>query len=161
MGGPKLPDPALGWCLLTATGGHAGSDVAHGVIRRWTAPQAGAIAISGTVSHKEKSGDGVRARIVSSRSGEIASWTVVRLDAETKITGLTVEDGETLDFVVDCRADNNSDSFSWSPAIRMGDQDWNSMSAFGGPAPKPAPPLSAWEKYAHVLLESNEFVFVD
>jgi hypothetical protein len=161
QGGAKLPDPALGWCLLTATGGHAGNDVAHGVIRRWTAPQAGTIAIAGTLSHRSPAGDGVHGRIVSSRQGELASWQVARLDAETKISGLIVEAGETLDFIVDCRADNNSDSFAWAPSVRMGEEEWNAQAAFGGPAPKAPPPMSAWEKYVHVLLESNEFIFVD
>jgi hypothetical protein len=160
-GGAKLPDPALGWCLLTATGGHAGNDVAHGVIRRWAAPQAGTIVISGTLGHHAAGGDGVHGRIVSSRQGEIASWQVARLDAETRISGLIVEAGETLDFIVDCRADNNADSFTWAPSIKMGEEEWNAQSAFGGPAPKPLPAMSAWEKYVHVLLESNEFVFVD
>jgi hypothetical protein len=161
QGGAKLPDPALGWCLLSAVGGHAGDDVAHGVIRRWTAPQAGVIAISGTLGHHSPAGDGVHGRIVSSRQGELASWQVARLDAETKIMGLVVESGETLDFIVDCRADNNSDSFTWAPTIRMGDEEWNAQTAFGGPAPKAPPPMGAWDKYAQVLLESNEFMFVD
>jgi hypothetical protein len=161
QGGAKLPDAALGWCLLTATGGHAGNDAAHGVVRRWTAPQAGTIAISGTLGHQSPAGDGVRGRIVSSRQGEIASWNAARLDAETRIAGLKVEAGETIDFVVDCRADNNSDSFTWAPSIRMGETEWSAQAGFGGPAPKPAPGLNAWEKYVHVLLESNEFFFVD
>jgi hypothetical protein len=161
QGGAKLPDPSLGWCLVTATGGHAGNDAAHGVIRRWMAPRAGSIVISGTLGHHSPAGDGVHGRIVSSRLGEIAGWQVARLDAETKISGLAIEAGETLDFIVDCRADVNSDTFTWAPSIRMGDEEWNSQSAFGGPAPKPPPVMTAWEKYVHVLLESNEFIFVD
>jgi hypothetical protein len=162
MGAAKqLPDPETGWCLITATGGHAGNDIAHGVIRRWTAPRAGTISISGTLGHHSAGGDGVRGRIVSGRSGELASWQVVRLDAETRISGLTVEAGETIDFVVDCRADSNSDSFTWAPSIRMGEEEWGAQAGFGGPAPKAPPPMSPWEKYVQVLLESNEFIFVD
>jgi hypothetical protein len=161
QGGAKLPDAALGWCLITATGGHAGNDVAHGVIRRWTAPQAGTIAISGTLGHHAKDGDGVHGRIVSSRQGEIAGWQVVRLDAETKISGIVVEAGETLDFIVDCRGDVNSDSFTWAPAVKMGDVEWNAQTGFGGPAAKPLPAMSAWDKFVQVLLETNEFLFVD
>jgi hypothetical protein len=162
MGSAKqLPDPSTGWCLLTATGGHAGNDVAHGVVRRWTAPRAGTVSISGALGHHSAGGDGVHGRIVSGRQGELASWQVVRLDAETKISGLGVEAGETIDFIVDCRADNNSDSFTWAPVIRMGEEEWNAQSGFGGPAPKPAPAMTAWEKYVQVLLESNEFIFVD
>ena len=162
MGNAKqLPDPSTGWCLLTATGGHAGNDLAHAAIRRWTAPQAGTISISGTIGHHSKEGDGVHGRIVSSRQGELAAWQVVRLEAETKLSGLSVEAGETIDFVVDCRADVNSDSFTWAPAIRMGEVEWSAQSGFGGPPPKAPPPMSAWEKYVQVLLESNEFIFVD
>ena len=162
MGSAKqLPDPTTGWCLITAAGGHAGNDVAHGVIRRWTAPQAGTIAISGSLGHHAKDGDGVHGRIVSSRQGELAAWQVVRLDAETKISGLQVEAGETIDFIVDCRGDVNSDGFTWAPSIRMAEEEWNAQSGFGGPAPKPPPQMSAWEKYVQVLLESNEFIFVD
>ena len=161
QGGAKLPDAALGWCQLTAAGGHAGNDGAHAVVRRWTAPQAGSVVISGTLGHHSPGGDGVRGRIVSSKRGELASWQVARLDAETKISGLAVEAGETLDFVVDCRADNNSDSFSWAPTVKLGDEEFNSHAAFSGPAAQPPPVMTAWEKYVHVLLESNEFMFVD
>ena len=161
QGGAKLPDPALGWCLITATGGHAGNAVAHGVIRRWTAPQAGTIAISGTLGHHAKDGDGVHGRIVSSRQGEIAGWQVARLDAETKITGITVEAGETLDFIVDCRGDVNSDSFTWAPAVKMGEEEWNAQAGFGGPVAKQLPAMSVWDKFVQVLLETNEFLFVD
>jgi hypothetical protein len=38
---------------------------------------------------------------------------------------------------------------------------WNSAAEFAGPPEKPPTPLSAWEKYAQVLLQSNEFAFVD
>ena len=38
---------------------------------------------------------------------------------------------------------------------------WDSAAEFSGPAPKPSLPLTGWEKYAQVLLESNEFAFVD
>jgi hypothetical protein len=157
----QLPAPETGWCLLTATGGHAGNDVAHGAIRRWTAPRAGTISISGTLGHHSPAGDGVHGRIVSSRQGELAAWQVVRLDAETRINGLAVEAGDTIDFVVDCRADVNSDSFTWAPSIRMGEEEWSAQAGFGGPAPKAPPAMSPWEKYVQVLLESNEFIFVD
>jgi hypothetical protein len=163
QGGAKLPDAATGWCQLTASGGHAGDDLARAAVRRWTAPRDGTVSISGTLAHKEKAGDGVRGRIVSSAQGELASWTVARLEAETRLSGLAVRRGETIDFVVDCRSEPNSDSFLWAPVVRMADpmEEWSALAGFGGPAPKPPAPLSPWEKYAQVLLESNEFTFVD
>ncbi len=163
QGGPKQPDPKLGWASIHAQGGHAGDLPGTLLVRRWTAPRDGKVSISGTAKHDSPGGDGVLARLVSSGSGPLASWTVCRLEAETAVSGLDVKQGETLDFAVDGRADNNSDSFLWAPVIRMKgpDEEWSAASGFGGPPPKALPPLSAWEKYAHVLLQSNEFMFLD
>ena len=149
-----LPDAATGWCLLTATGGHAGNDAAHGVIRRWTAPEAGTLKISGTLSHESKNGDGVRGRLVSSRGGELASWVAARSKAETSLQGLVVEAGETIDFIVDCRSGPDSDGFQWAPVLTLGGRDHDAASAFAGPVPPPPPPLAPWEKLAE-LLESE------
>ena len=118
------------------------------------------VSITGTIKHDAKGGDGVLARLVSGRTGAVASWTVARMEVESKLSGLEVKAGETLDFVVQCRADNNSDSFAWSPTVQMADETWSALSQFG-PVEKVPTPLSAWEKYAHVLLQSNEFMFVD
>jgi hypothetical protein len=42
-----------------------------------------------------------------------------------------------------------------------GGMKWSAKSEFSGPLVPPPPPLSAWEKYAQVLLLSNEFLFID
>ena len=94
--------------------------------------------------------------------------------AETKVDAIALKQGETLDFVVDNGRANNvdSDSFSWPVTITKqaaaepvaGDDSggsWNSVKEFTGPPAAPANPMTPWEKYAQVLLESNEFVFVD
>ena len=39
-------------------------------------------------------------------------------------------------------------------------EQWNAKSDFAGPQ-KERKPLTAWEKYAQVLLLSNELMFVD
>jgi hypothetical protein len=171
QGGKALPDPALGWCLLTPQGGHAGSDAAHAVIRRWTAPRDGAVTLAGALAHASPSGDGVRGRIVSSRSGELVSLIVQNKTAQTQLDNVEVKTGDTIDFIVDCRQSVTSDSFTWPVSIKMrtisnvagGDntQEWDSQKDFAAPAARPAAPLSPWEKYAQILLETNEFVFVD
>jgi hypothetical protein len=57
--------------------------------------------------------------------------------------------------------------FKWSPVITRIDAvnpkptSWSAKQEFGGPPNQPPAPLSAWEKFAQVLLLSNEFVFVD
>jgi hypothetical protein len=172
QGGPKLPDRALNFALLTPDGGHAGLNPNFAVVRRWTAPRDGQVTIHGTLAHTAAGGDGVRGRIVSSATGELASLTVHNKWAQTQLEAVDVKAGETLDFVVDCLKENSFDSFAWPVIIKMrlipadvagGENtlEWNSRADFAGPAPKPAAGLSAWERYAQVLLQTNEFVFVD
>jgi hypothetical protein len=173
QGGAKVPDARLGFCILNAQGGHAGNDQAHAVVRRWTAPRDGQITVTGTLAHTSPGGDGVRGRIVSSRTGELASLTVHNKSTQTQLEGLEVKAGDIIDFIVDCRLENSFDGFTWPVTLRMknipegiaGGEDtteWNSVNEFAGPAAKPtATPLTPWEKYAQILLETNEFVFVD
>jgi hypothetical protein len=161
QGGAALPAASFGKASLTATGGEPGDDPHQVVIRRWTSPVSGKVNIEGTLRHGQPAvpyGDGVRGRIVSSRHGELASWSVNGSSAETKLNGIAVEKGDTLDFIVDARKDPENDGFGWAPTIRAGEQVWNSKDQFAGP---PAEPLSAWGRYAQVLLETNEFAFVD
>ena len=85
---------------------------------------------------------------------------------------MEVKRGDTIDFVVDFNGNLNSDDFKWSPVIKSKDQpagassgeyaaEWNAKKDFSGPPEEPPRPLSPWEKYAQVLLLSNEFMFVD
>ena len=160
--------------MLTATGGHAGSTQQHAAIRRWTAPRDCAVTVDGNLSHAHSEGDGVRARLVSSREGQLATWLVHRKEAATRVTGIAVKQNDTIDLVVDCGPANEVtwDSFAWKVTITKeasadkiaGDDagaTWDSAAEFTGPAPKPPTPLNAWEKYAQVLLISNEFAFVE
>jgi Protein of unknown function (DUF1553)/Protein of unknown function (DUF1549)/Planctomycete cytochrome C len=166
-GGSKLPDSKLGWVHLTARGGHPGSDAAHSAIRRWVSPLAGEIEIRGTLEHPSPDGDGIRGWIISSRQGLFKEWDVKHEKRPTNVDSLTVEPGEVIDFVVDCRGTDESDGFAWAPVIKTKQaagspnsivQLWHSTNDFSGPAP---PRLTAWEQLAQALLVSNEFVFVD
>ena len=144
----------------------------HAAVRRWVAPRDGVVSISGTLQHEHKEGDGIRGRIVSSRAGPLGSWALHNDKAETKIESLEVKSGDTIDFVVDFNANLNSDDFKWSPVLKSKDPadgavsgeyaaEWNARKDFSGPPEQPPSPLSPWEKYAQVLLLSNEFLFVD
>jgi hypothetical protein len=172
QGGTNLPDPKLGWVILNADGGHVGNDQNHAAIRRWRAPRDGGISITGELSHPSDKGDGVRARVVSSRLGALGEWTAKNSQTPTKPDRVEVKRGDFLDFVTDCRQSVEFDSFHWAPVIRMlsypgkpnADErrEWNAKSDFSGPAKAPEKrPLTPWEKYAQVLLLANELVFVD
>jgi uncharacterized protein DUF1553/uncharacterized protein DUF1549/cytochrome c len=161
QGGSVLPAPGFGKAVLGAAGGEPGEQPYQAVIRRWVSPVSGTLTIEGTLHHGQPDvpyGDGVRGRIVSSRDGELASWRVNGSSAETKLDGIKVEKGDTISFVVDAGVDSENDAFSWAPTIKCGEQSWNAKNDFTGPAPQP---LDVWARYAQVLLETNEFTFVD
>jgi hypothetical protein len=160
QGGPKLPDPKLDWVHLTADGGHPGRNLA--AIRRFTAPRDMAVTISGHLNRPAPAGNGVHARIVSDRHGQLAEFLVEpKATAPTPLPRFDIKAGETLDFVVESRGDENSDGFEWRATLRDADgPEFSSKAQFAGPSPK-FQPLTPWEKFAQVLLQTNEFVFVD
>ena len=139
QGGTTLPDPTTGWTILHATGGHAGNDQQHAVIRRWAAPTEGIVAITGQLKHPSENGDGVRGRIVSSRSGLAAEWEAKTSEVATSVGKIAVQPGDTIDFLTDCRENVNSDSFEWRVQLELTDtngkviETWGSASDFHGP----------------------------
>jgi mono/diheme cytochrome c family protein len=171
QGGEKLPDEKLGWVLLSSEGGHVGDDQNHAAIRRWRAPADGTISIDAELNHPSEKGDGVRARIVSDRQGLLGEWNTQHGRVSTALERVEVRRGEQIDFVADCRQSVAFDSFHWAPVIRRLDsttaksddpREWNAKTDFSGPVKKAERrPLTAWEKYAQVLLLSNESFFVD
>jgi hypothetical protein len=166
QGGDKLPDPKLGWVTLNAEGGHVGNDLQHAAIRRWRAPHDGVVRIMGALRHETDKGDGVRGQIVSSATGKLGEWIVHNTRATTNVERIEVKRGDSIDFIADLRADVGFDSFTWAPRLRYvettgGKEDaFNAKNDFAGPQ-KERKPLTPWEKYAQVLLLSNELMFVD
>ena len=173
--GRDFPDKEFGHLLLRAEGGHPGQTQARAVIRRWVAPRDGTVTVSGALSHANAQGDGVRARLVSSRGGVLAEAVAQSSTAELRAEGVTVMAGDTVDFVVDCRANSNSDSFNWAPRVKFTDSvkrskqappggfetEWDAKADFSKPRPEAPKGLTAWDKLAHALLVSNEAAFVD
>ncbi len=159
QGGYASPAGVFSKAFLRATGGEPGDSTA--VTRRWVSPVTGAISIDGTLRHNQGAvpyGDGVKGWVVSSRQGELASWVANGSSAETKMGGIKVEKGETLDFVVDPRKDPESDGFNWAPTVKAGDRSWSAKDDFVGP---PAARPNVLARLAHVLFQTNEFAFVE
>ncbi len=158
--GEKFPDPDLGYITLSSSGGHPGRDKSHEVIRRWVATSNGTVSIEGQLTHGQSLGDGIRGRIVSSRTGLLGEWLAHNSQAMTKLTAVEVRAGDYLDFVVDCVGNDAYDGFSWSPTVRSIDraQFWSASALF---SPPPPAPINRWTLYAQALLMTNEFMFVD
>jgi mono/diheme cytochrome c family protein len=157
----KIPDPVNGHAFLTAKGGHPGDDGRHAVIRRWQAGSALTVRVDGELKVPSKASQGVRARIASDRRGLLGEW-IVKGGEATAVTlpSLDLAPGENLDFILDDLNGPNSDGFAWSPTIKdakTGETIASAAAEFG----KTSSPQSAWSALAQVLLESNEFNFVD
>ena len=176
QGGPGLPDAALGWVTIDARGGHVGNDLEHMAIRRFVAPREMTVSVSGRLAHERTEGDGIRARVISSRAGTIATWTLHHGEVEATAGAFAVEAGEAIDFAVDCGDAGNItwDQFVWAPVVREAPapgeagagaarggallEEWSASADFAGPS---KPPLSTWERYAQALLLTNELLFLD
>ena len=147
-----MPDPTIGWAIQRTSGGHAGNDAQHASIRRFTSPRDGALAISGKFKHASENGDGVRGRIVSSRVGLLGEWSVKNQETASDVPRVDLIVGDTIDFVVDCVGDVNSDSFEWVVDLKLSDtastllDAWNSAGDFHGPlgVSLPAQAAYAW-----------------
>ena len=100
-GGDKWPEPKLGSLQLTADGGHAGDDRQHTAIRRWVAPGDAVVEIDGFASSQSEGANALRARIISSRDGEHASWSLRPEKVATQVSSLEVSRGDTIDFSVE------------------------------------------------------------
>ena len=159
QGGGNWPDAKLGWVQLTADGGHAGNDLEHAAVRRWTAPRDMTVKVESTLKHETAAGDGVRGRLINSRSGLVYEAKVHNSAADFKAESLDLKAGDTLDFAVDIGGTLNSDQFIWEVRITAGEPTvWNSRTDFGGPR---TTQLDPWEQLAQVLFSTNEFLFID
>ncbi len=169
QGGRVFPHPQFSFTSLSATGGHPGAGIGQAAIRRWIAPYDGEFNVGGEISvGKQSTGDGVRARLISSKSGLIGEWIADNCTAKTELKNISIKAGEILDFAVDCRETTTADGFRWVPAIQFVVRAekapknvqtvWDAQVDFKAPPP---PKLQPLEQMAHALLMTNEFLFVD
>jgi hypothetical protein len=172
QGARTFPAPKHGFVSLSAGGGHPGKGIKLAAIRRWIAPHDGVFALTGELSLSPKgSGDGVRARVISSLSGLRAEWVMDRsgpLTMATEAPTLALQAGEILDFSVDSLENDTSDGFRWAPVLRVHASSekpasamqsaWDAQAEFKGPPPVKLHPL---EQLAQALLITNEFLFLD
>ena len=162
QGSEKLPDSRIGWTSLTADGGHSGGDLKHCPIRRWTSPVTQTVAISSVLKHSTQNGDGVQARIINAQKGQLRSGVAHNSETQLLVERIDVAAGDIIDFVIDCRANESHDSFTWQIRIQPltdSGSTWDSARDFGSGLP--VPQLNSWGQLAQALMMSNEFVFID
>lgn len=159
----ELPDreKGFGHLHLHRDGGHPSNDPKRNAVARWTAQEGMGAVLGGKVKCPSEKGDGVRLRVVHSRTGLVHEMEIGAAQEKVlDLKGLEMQKGDSLDFVVDCRAGSDYDSFAWELDLRReggGDKQWSYAEGFGGPG-RIATPL---ENLAQALFCANEFMFVD
>jgi hypothetical protein len=162
MLGNRQASGRIGRVALTATGGTPGNGVQHGAVRRWTARRDGYISIDGQFSSQSKKPtETVQGWIISSGTGLLGNYAAQKTPTGTRLPKVLVRRGDTIDFVV-----VGQGPFVWAPTVRFAGAvkageviEWNAEKDFSGTvAPKQ---MEAWEKFAQVLLETNEMTFVN
>lgn len=117
QGSADYPDPNLGWVMLEKLGGHTGNHLSP--VLRWIAPADGTLSVAGEFKHLYDQGDGIRARIISSRFGTLGEWKSLNESVSTTVESFEVQAWDTIDFVAD-RIDNNSfDHFQWPVQLTL------------------------------------------
>jgi hypothetical protein len=164
QGGEKWPNAKLGWVNLTAVGGHPGNTRKHACVRRWTAPRDMTVKITSKITHEPSAGDGIRAFVLASRNRGLHAVKAHQQSIDLNTDTVPVNAGDAIDFVVDIGKVLNNDQFLWQISITdingrdTGHSHWSAEADF---ARNTVQKLSAWEQLAHVLLCTNEFMFVD
>jgi hypothetical protein len=123
--------------------------------------------VKSQLSHQSADGDGVRGWIVSSRHGILKKATVQNRHEPIDVESLSVEPGDMLDFVVDLGGELKNDQFVWVASIKATingsvppatPTTWSSEQDF---RTAPIETLAPLEQLAHLLLMSNELMFMD
>jgi mono/diheme cytochrome c family protein len=166
----KTADGKPGEVKVDAMGGDSGLTSSMSSIRRWIAPLDGEINITAELTHTDAKTEGVIARIISSRSGELGEWKAKAQSLCTDLAKVSVKKGDTLDFIVSSQTDKDAGPYQWSPSITMPTADmpampgmakrWDARVDFANPN-APAKPLTAWEELCQAILLSPEFAVME
>ncbi|MEZ6088943.1 MAG: DUF1549 and DUF1553 domain-containing protein [Pirellulaceae bacterium] len=163
-GGEALPDKQLGYTSLTANGGHPGQH--FDTVRRWIAPRAGRLEIAYQAEHPSDKGDGVRMLIVS--NGErLSEKNVQNSKVAVDKVAIDVQPGQAVDFVVNQNGSTSFDGYRQTIQLRLTPvrglpTEFDSLADFSGSTDAGnSKLLTRLEQFAHALLVSNEFTFVD
>ena len=63
------------------------------------------------------------ADVVASSLGIAGEWTVHNGETQTDVEKIAVKEGDTVDFITDCREHVTSDSFTWRVEVTLTDKD--------------------------------------
>ena len=134
-------------------------------IRQWISPRNGSIQVNGTVGIKSKTQS---ANLVIYKNGSPIKTVTVPSGPEISFSQ-SVEVGldDKIEFTMIGTSPNNKDYTLVIKILEVKDVDsltpvnWTSNIDFRGPIKKLDRELNSWERYTHILILSNEMVFVN
>jgi len=135
--------------------------------RQWNSPRKGSFEIKGTFSSKSIKGQSDTVLHVYKNSKPLKSFNVI--DGKEISIELTIdlEVGDKLDFLTSNISKTNKDFTLNIKINELKDENsltpitWNSNTDFKAPISKNDKELNSWERYAHVLMMSNEMIFIN
>ncbi|MEM9015720.1 MAG: DUF1553 domain-containing protein, partial [Verrucomicrobiota bacterium] len=159
-----IKDSPLSYLYADRGATHPGNTSRQSAVYQWRAPEDLQVEIRGALERSSVgNGNGVRVMIVSESAGVLFDKV---LPPDRKGLAPTVEEtslrkGEKIWFVVDPHENNAShDSVRWSPQV-IGLDGTLPKSGLAESFSGPATPATAWSAYAHALLNTNRFLFVE
>ncbi|MCP4847676.1 MAG: DUF1549 domain-containing protein [Verrucomicrobiaceae bacterium] len=157
----QSPHSSLGYVGLKCDGGHPGRGETHCILR-WMAPHEGTYDLITNIKVPSPSSDGVILSITDKNGAVIKQWNVTPgKNLKANIASTSLEQGQSLFFIVSAGKTDFHDSFTWNPIIRdnANDQSWQASSAFNTATANTLE--SHWIQLAQALLAANEFAFLD
>ncbi len=143
---------------------HSGHTEKECSIYEWRAPEDLEVGVSGELSRSSVGkGNGVRVKVASTKGGIVFDEVLdpAKEKIEVSVPKVKLAKNESLYFIVDPHKNDSSfDSVRWNPQITDLSGKWprwGMAESFSGPAT----PASNWGAYAHALLNTNRFLFVD
>ncbi|MCB1205049.1 MAG: PSD1 domain-containing protein [Verrucomicrobiae bacterium] len=143
---------------------HSGHTSKESAIYQWRAPDDLVVSVSGELLRPNVGkGNGVRVKVATSSEGVIFDQVLdpSKDRLPVSLPEVKVAKNDCLYFIVDPHENNSSfDSVRWNPQITDLSGHWprwGMAESFSGPAT----PATTWGAYAHALLNTNRFLFID
>lgn len=150
----------------TKTGGTLSKNPSIKSVRQWVSPRNGTFSVSGTVGSKSRPGETVHLTVYKNgtvqnkvsvnSSTEIPFNLTADLNVNDKLEFVMSNDSNVnKDYTLSIKVSEVKDANSLTPVV------WDSKIDFKGPIRRTDRELNSWERYTHILILSNEMVFVN
>lgn len=160
-----MKDNPLSYLYADAQGNtHPGHTAKESAVYQWRAPDDLVVAVGGEVFRSNAGkGNGVRVKVATSARGVVFDRVLdpAKDKLAVNLPEVKIAKNDCLYFVIDPHENDPAfDSVRWNPRITDLSGTWPRWSmaeSFSGPAT----PATTWGAYAHALLNTNRFLFVD